>query len=116
MEFVPTDEYIKVSLQEGLNALQIGRVDKLFSDGLDDYEYIYFNKEKGFCYEDNCVIGSTFDQTSDGCISLEGAIKLIEKGKQNYRVLSAWVDTFDTNNQKVIVFHECYVNAIGNIE
>ena len=57
MEFVPTDEYIKVSLQEGLNALQIGRVDKLFSDGLDDYEYIYFNKEKGFCYEDNCVIG-----------------------------------------------------------
>lgn len=49
-------------------------------------------------------------------ISLEGAIKLIEKGKQNYRVLSAWVDTFDTNNQKVIVFHECYVNAIGNIE
>lgn len=53
---------------------------------------------------------------SDGCISLEGAIKLIEKGKQNYRVLSAWVDTFDTNNQKVIAFHECYVNAIGNIE
>lgn len=29
MEFIPTDEYIKVSLQEGLNALQIGRVDKL---------------------------------------------------------------------------------------
>ena len=65
MEFVPTDEYIKVSLQEGLNALQIGRTDKLFSDGLDDYEYIYFDKEKGFCYEDNCVIGSTFDQTLD---------------------------------------------------
>lgn len=65
MEFVPTDEYIRVSLQEGLNALQIGLVDKLFSDGLDDYEYIYFDKEKGFCYEDNCVIGSTFDQTLD---------------------------------------------------
>lgn len=63
MEFIPTDEYIRVSLQEGLNALQIGRVDKLFSDGLDDYEYIYFDKEKGFCYEDNCLIGSTFDQT-----------------------------------------------------
>ena len=62
MEFIPTDEYIRVSLQEGLNALQIGRVDKLFSDGLDDYEYIYFDKEKGFCYEDNCLIGSTFDQ------------------------------------------------------
>ena len=49
MEFIPTNEYIRVSLQEGLNALQIGRVDKLFSDGLDDYEYIYFDKEKGFC-------------------------------------------------------------------
>lgn len=63
MEFIPTNEYIKVSLQEGLNALQIGRVDKLFSDGLDDYEYIYFNKEKGFCYENGCIIGRTFNQT-----------------------------------------------------
>lgn len=53
---------------------------------------------------------------SDGCISLEGAIKIIEKGKQNYRVLSAWVDTFNTNNQKMTVFHECYVNSIGNIK
>lgn len=53
---------------------------------------------------------------SDGCISLEEAIKIIEKGKQNYRVLSAWIDTFDINNHKVTVFHECYVNSIGNIE
>lgn len=53
---------------------------------------------------------------SDGCISFEEAIKIIEKGKQNYRVLSAWVDTFDTNNHKVTAFHECYVNSIGNIE
>lgn len=53
---------------------------------------------------------------SDGCISFEEAIKIIEKGKQNYRILSAWIDTFDTNNQKVTVFHECYVNAIGNVE
>ena len=36
MEFIPTNEYMEVSLQEGLNALQIGRTDKLFSDGLDD--------------------------------------------------------------------------------
>ena len=45
MEFIPANEYMEVSLQEGLNALQIGRVDKLFSDGLEDYEYIYFDKE-----------------------------------------------------------------------
>lgn len=53
---------------------------------------------------------------SDGCISLEGAIAIVEKSKQNYRVLSAWIDTFDTNDHKTTVFHECYVNAIGNIE
>lgn len=61
MEFTPTDEYMEVSLQEGLDALKTGRADKLFSDGLDDYEYIYFDKKKGFCYEDNCVIGKTLD-------------------------------------------------------
>ena len=51
---------MKVSLREGLNTLQIGKTVKLFSDGLDNHEYIYFDKEKGFCYEYNCVIGSTF--------------------------------------------------------
>ena len=61
MEFIPTNEYIEISLQEGLNALQIGQADKLFSDGLDNYEYIYFNTQKGFCQEDNCVIGLTFN-------------------------------------------------------
>lgn len=50
-------------MQEGLNALETERADKLFSDGLDDYEYIYFDKNKGFCYEDGCVIGGTFVQT-----------------------------------------------------
>lgn len=49
MEFIPTNKYIEISLQEGLNALQIGQADKLFSDGLDNYEYIYFNPQKGFC-------------------------------------------------------------------
>lgn len=53
---------------------------------------------------------------SDGCISLEGAIKIIEKGRSNYRVLSAWIDIFDESGNKSTVFHECYVNAIGNVE
>lgn len=26
-------------------------------------EYIYFDDSKGFCYEDGCVIGGTYDQT-----------------------------------------------------
>lgn len=64
-KFTPTKEYMEVSLQEGLNTLQTERTNKLFSDGLDAYSYIYFDKEKGFCYEGGCVIGGTFDQTLD---------------------------------------------------
>ena len=56
------------------------------------------------------------ENTKPWLCAMSEAIKIIEKGKQNYRILSAWVDTFDTNNQKVTVFHECYVNAIGNVE
>lgn len=63
MEFIPTNEYREISLQEGLNQVQLGNTDKLFSDGLDEDEYIYWNHNKGFCYEDGYVIGGTFDQT-----------------------------------------------------
>ena len=53
---------------------------------------------------------------SDGCISLEQALKTVQTGRQNYRVLYAWIDVFDDNNNKSTVFHECYVDAVGNIE
>ena len=53
---------------------------------------------------------------SSGCTSLEEAMKTIKRGRSNYRVLCAWIDTFDKNNDKSTVFHECYVNAIGNVE
>lgn len=52
---------------------------------------------------------------SDGCLSLEEARDVIEKGKKNYRILSAWIDTFDKNNKKTTVFHKCYINAVGMI-
>lgn len=52
---------------------------------------------------------------TDGCVSIEGAMALIEKGRKNYRVLSAWVDTFDKENHKTTVFHECYIDVLGNI-
>lgn len=51
MEFYPTNEYREVTLQAGLNSVQLGNTDKLFSDGLEEYEYIYFDDSKGFCYE-----------------------------------------------------------------
>lgn len=53
---------------------------------------------------------------SSGCISLEEAMEAIERGRGNYRVLSAWIDMFDESGNKSTVFHECYVNAIGNVE
>lgn len=63
MQFIPTDDYREVSMYAGLNAIQIGNADKLYSDGLDANEYIYFDPVKGFYYEDGCVIGGTYDQT-----------------------------------------------------
>ncbi|NLK72934.1 MAG: hypothetical protein GX285_07955 [Clostridiales bacterium] len=52
---------------------------------------------------------------TSSCLSISEAMSVIEKGRKNYRVLSAWVDTYE-NNVKSIVFHECYVDAVGNIE
>lgn len=52
---------------------------------------------------------------STGCVNLEEAMKTIERGRKNFRVLSAWVDTFDENNRKTVVFHECYINALGQV-
>ena len=49
MEFYPTNEYREVTLQTGLNSVQLGNTDKLFSDGLEKDEYIYFDDSKGFC-------------------------------------------------------------------
>lgn len=63
MQFIPTKEYKEISLQEGLNQLQLGNIDKLYSDGLDTEEYIYFDNNKGFRYEDGCTIGDTFERT-----------------------------------------------------
>lgn len=52
----------------------------------------------------------------NACLSLEKAKEIIEKGRSNYRVLSAWVDTFDDNNVKTVVFHECYINSMGYLK
>ena len=49
-------------------------------------------------------------------MSLENAMETINKAKARFVVLSAWVDTFDKNNEKHTVFHECYVNCIGQVK
>ena len=70
MIFEATNEFKEVSLEEGLNLLQLNKASKLYSDGLDENEYITFNSQ-GFCYEDGCVIGSTVNGTLKVLISLK---------------------------------------------
>ena len=52
---------------------------------------------------------------TDSVPSLERAIEAINRTKVTHRVLSAWVDIFDDSNNKHTVFHECYVNIVGNV-
>ena len=47
MQFVPTNDYIEVTLERGLDRLLTCASDKLFSDGLDADEFIYFDDHKG---------------------------------------------------------------------
>lgn len=48
--------------------------------------------------------------------NIEESKKSIERGRKNYRVLSAWIDTFDKDKNKTTVFHECYLNALGQLD
>lgn len=53
---------------------------------------------------------------SDSVLSIDKAMEIIEKTRNNYNVLLAWIDTFDEDSVKKTVFHECYVNALGYVE
>lgn len=52
---------------------------------------------------------------TDSVSSIDAGLEAIHKTRKNYTVLSAWIDTFDENNVKHTVFHECYVNALGYV-
>lgn len=71
MMFTPTNDYKEVTLAEGLNLLQLKKASELYSDGLDESEYITFDTEKGFCYEDGCSIGRTLDMAIRFLFSLK---------------------------------------------
>ena len=49
-----------------------------------------------------------------GEMTLDNAQKGVEFIKNNHNVLSVWIDTFDENNKKETVFHECFINAFGD--
>jgi len=42
-------------------------------------------------------------------------IELMRKLKDQ-EVVSAWIDIYDNENNKTTVFHDCYINFVGNIE
>lgn len=46
MKFVATEKNKEVSLVEGLNYLSKNKSNKLYSDGLDQNEYIYYDLTK----------------------------------------------------------------------
>lgn len=46
---------------------------------------------------------------SDGMEKLEYAVEAIHFIRTNHKVLSAWIDTFDDDNIKRTIFHECYL-------
>ncbi len=52
---------------------------------------------------------------SDGYTSLDEAKKAILDARKKFRVLSAWINTFP-ESVNITVFHECYIDAFGNIK
>lgn len=46
---------------------------------------------------------------SESVFSMTEAMKLIEKSRNNYNVISAWIDSFDDNDTKKIEYHKCYI-------
>lgn len=80
MTFEATSSHKEVSLAEGLNLLQLNKASKLYSDGLEENEYIEFDSRKGFCYEDWYLETDDdyFDDVDDYCEQYERAEELTE--------------------------------------
>lgn len=60
-----SDKGIEVDLDTGLLLCLLYLDTKLYSDGLQADEYIYYDIDKGFCYEDGAVIGSSINETKE---------------------------------------------------
>ena len=69
MQFIPNNQFKEVSLKDGLRMLFRKQANKLYSTGLDDYEYIYY--DKGFYYEDHAFLGNSVLETLELLQSLE---------------------------------------------
>ena len=58
MQFISKEEQESIDLFDGLHYLVRHQDYVLQSDGLDNYEYMYYKDGKGIYYEDNTLIGS----------------------------------------------------------
>ena len=52
---------------------------------------------------------------SEGELSIDKAMKVVDRLKENHTVLSVWIDVFDENNIKETVYHDCFINAFGDL-
>lgn len=52
---------------------------------------------------------------SEGELSIGKAMTVIDRLKANNTVLSVWIDVFDENGIKDTVYHDCYINAFGDL-
>lgn len=51
-----------------------------------------------------------------GELTLTSAEKHVDFIKNNHNVLSIWVDKIDEDNNKETIFHECFIDAFGNLK
>lgn len=52
----------------------------------------------------------------DSCMSLDEAKKIVKGQKEHHRVLSAWIDKQSDDGTMEVVFHECYLDVVGNLK
>lgn len=58
-----SDKGIEVDLYKGLLLCTLYFGTRLYSDGLQPDEYIYYDADKGLCYEDGALIGTSVNET-----------------------------------------------------
>lgn len=51
---------------------------------------------------------------STACEDLNQAKSMISRLSNQFELISAWIDKIE-DDVKITVFHECYVDALGNI-
>lgn len=73
----------EVTLAYGLNLLLLGKIKKLYSDGLESNEYIYCDKGR-FYYEDDCMIGNSYFNTLTTLLMLEWSLRYHFFVKETY--------------------------------